>query len=552
MEKTIFLLLSIIITLYSCNNNVREQLNIAEITMNDKPDSAMYMLNRIDINSIINRQDKAKYALLYSMSLAKNYIFSENDSIIKIASNYYKKDSKSRYYCLSEFYYGEILQNRGEDTEAMIKFLSIIDAAEELKDYYFLGLLYSDICDLYTTQCDFDNTLKYAKLEYYNYIKADKTRHAYFALMDIASAYYNMQKYDSTLFNYNKALDIASRLHDTVAMRILYRSLADTYTVMAKPQEASNALWSIKNIVNEDWEYRELTYMCRAQTQLGNYDSAKYYLKEAETITPDRIKAKAFVMTAAARLHFKTGEMQKAAEEYKYTAHIQDSLVRIALQHSYANQHRDYLSREKAIEEEKVKSLKTIIILYMILFISVITIIVLILRSLLMKHKRKEEEFMQTIEEINRINKRGIDTLNNEYESKFVELRDMLKSRFKIIEELAYTYYERVGSQEQRAIYKKVMQLLDDYSNNPSTKREIEEVVNACNDNIIAKIKQDITTLKQKEIDLLIYSLAGFPTRVISVLVDDTPQNIAVRKHRLRQKIAASETANKDYYTALL
>lgn len=195
--------------------------------------------------------------------------------------------------------------------------------------------------------------------------------------------------------------------------------------------------------------------MCRAQTQLGNYDSAKYYLKEAETITPDRIKAKAFVMTAAARLHFKTGEMQKAAEEYKYTAHIQDSLVRIALQHSYANQHRDYLSREKAIEEEKVKSLKTIIILYMILFISVITIIVLILRSLLMKHKRKEEEFMQTIEEINRINKRGIDTLNNEYESKFVELRDMLKSRFKIIEELAYTYYERVGSQEQRAIYKK-------------------------------------------------------------------------------------------------
>lgn len=64
--------------------------------------------------------------------------------------------------------------------------------------------------------------------------------------MDIASAYYNMQKYDSTLFNYNKALDIASRLHDTVAMRILYRSLADTYTVMEKPQEASNALWSIK------------------------------------------------------------------------------------------------------------------------------------------------------------------------------------------------------------------------------------------------------------------------------------------------------------------
>ena len=106
--------------------------------MNDKPDSAMAMLNRIDIDSIHNRQDKAKYALLHTISLAKNYIFSKNDSIIQIARNHYKRDPKSLYYCLSEFYYGEILQNRWEDTIAMIKFLSIIDAAlgAANKDYY--------------------------------------------------------------------------------------------------------------------------------------------------------------------------------------------------------------------------------------------------------------------------------------------------------------------------------------------------------------------------------------------------------------------------------
>ncbi len=551
MKKAILLLVPLYI-FCSCNNSLREQLNIAEKIMNDKPDSAMAMLNRIDIDSIHNRQDKAKYALLHTISLAKNYIFSKNDSIIQIARNYYKRDPKSLYYCLSEFYYGEILQNRGEDTKAMIKFLSIIDAAEELKDHYFLGLLYSDICELYTTQCDFDNTLKYARLEYDNYIKADKPRHAYFALMDIGDAYYDMQKYDSTLFYYNKSLDISTKLHDTIAMRILHRGLANTYTAMDKPQEACNALWFIKNRLKEDWEYRELTYMCRAQRQLGNYDSAKYYLKEAEAVTPNRIKAKAFVMTAAARLHIKTGEVEKAAEEYKYTAHIQDSLVRIALQHSYANQHRDYISKEKAIEEEKVKALKTSVILSVALLTSVIIIIVIILRSKLIKQRRREQEFMQAVEEINRVNRQGIDNLNNEYETKLVKLKDMLKSKFKIIEELAYTYYERSGTHEQRAIYKKVMQLLEDYSNDPATKHEIEEVVNACNDNIIEKIKQDIPNLKTGDIDLLIYILAGFPTRVISVLIDDTPQNIAVRKHRIKQKIVASETTNKDYYTTML
>lgn len=96
------------------------------------------------------------------------------------------------------------------------------------------------------------------------------------------------------------------------------------------------------------------------------------------------------------------------------------------------------------------------------------------------------------------------------------------------------------------------MQLLEDCSNDPATKHEIEEVVNVCNDNIIEKIKQDIPNLKPGDIDLIIYILAGFPTRVISVLIDDPPQNIAVRKHRIKQKIAASGAANKDYYTTML
>lgn len=550
MKNILFFLL--IIALYSCKSNYEGQLNIAEQIMNEKPDSAMSILDRININDIANSKDKAKYALLYSMSLSKNYIFSENDSIIQIARNYYKRNRRSRYYCLSEFYYGEILQNRGENTNALIKFLSIIDAAEELEDHYFLGLLYSGICSLYTTQCDFENTLKYARLAYLNYNKADKPRHACFALVDMSDIYFDMQKYDSTLFFLKKAMNISHSTNDSAAIHIIKKDVAKTYIAVEKPQEAINVLWSLKKLLKLDWDYQELTYMCRAHRQLGNYDSAKYYLKEAESVTPDRPKAKAFVKGAAARLHIKTGEAEKAAEEFKYYAHIQDSLVRIALQHSYANQHRDFVDRENSIKNEKLKSLRIIFILSAIVVISVFTIIALIIRSKLLKHKRKELEYMQTIEEINIVNRQGIEKLNDKYESQFVELRQMLKSRFKIIEELAFTYYERSGTQEQRAIYKKVMDLLNDYSNNPATKQEVEEVLNACYNNIIERIKQDMPGLKQKDTDLLIYILAGFSTRAISVLLDETPQNVAVKKYRLKQKMSLIESVDKDYYINLL
>lgn len=57
--------------------------------MINHPDSSLNILEKIRIERVRGRKNKAKYALLYSQALDKNYIDVESDSIIRVARDYY-------------------------------------------------------------------------------------------------------------------------------------------------------------------------------------------------------------------------------------------------------------------------------------------------------------------------------------------------------------------------------------------------------------------------------------------------------------------------------
>ena len=64
---------------------VAEKLLQAEAVMNEHPDSALNLLKGIEQPELQTREHHARYALLYSQALDKNYIDLTNDSLINIA-----------------------------------------------------------------------------------------------------------------------------------------------------------------------------------------------------------------------------------------------------------------------------------------------------------------------------------------------------------------------------------------------------------------------------------------------------------------------------------
>ena len=111
------------------------------------------------------------------------------------------------------------------------------------------------------------------------------------------------------------------------------------------------------------------------------------------------------------------------------------------------------------------------------------------------------------------------------------QLKELLENRFAEVRELISTYYEFGNSKK---LQKKVDELLklqlsgDNFAT-------IEQVVNAKNNNVIKKVREMYPAIKEDNLKLLNLIYAGFSAQEISVILNDTPKNIYVRKSRLKK-----------------
>ena len=113
------------------------------------------------------------------------------------------------------------------------------------------------------------------------------------------------------------------------------------------------------------------------------------------------------------------------------------------------------------------------------------------------------------------------------------ELKELLENRFSEVRELVRTYYEFGNSKK---LQKKVDDLLKLQLSGDNFE-VMEQVVNAKNNNVIKKVREVYPNMKEDNIKLLNLIYAGFTAQEISVILNDTPQNIYVRKSRLKKSI---------------
>lgn len=163
----ILISLSLIFSMSSCYNHVENKaLDHAETLMETHPDSAMAILETIDQATLDSKPAQARYALLMSMALDKNYIDTTDFKVLQPAIDYYLSKGTPNEKLRTYYYQGRIFQNQGDRDNALNTFAKAIDVAPQCSDslviartYVSLGCLYHDFYhfDSYT-----DNYLKAA------------------------------------------------------------------------------------------------------------------------------------------------------------------------------------------------------------------------------------------------------------------------------------------------------------------------------------------------------------------------------------------------------
>ena len=137
-----------------CGNSsaVEDRLSLAEQLMEERPDSALCILNDITESELRVKRIKSRYALLKSMALDKNYIDTTTFDVLQPAIDYYLRAGSPDERIRTHYYEGRIHQNAGDDDLAMQSYLSGLDNLNQVSDSLTLARMLVAQATLYYKQ----------------------------------------------------------------------------------------------------------------------------------------------------------------------------------------------------------------------------------------------------------------------------------------------------------------------------------------------------------------------------------------------------------------
>ncbi len=142
------------LSLVSCSQHSKHWETLAQVEsyIEERPDSALTILQGMDKDELSGMEEKAKYALLLSMALDKNYVDKTDFDILQPAIDYYQGHGTATDKLRTYYYEGRIYQNQGENDLAMKTFIKARELEGEITDTLtFANLLVAQGSYLYTS-----------------------------------------------------------------------------------------------------------------------------------------------------------------------------------------------------------------------------------------------------------------------------------------------------------------------------------------------------------------------------------------------------------------
>lgn len=279
MKRLTYIL--VFIVLASCSGSIpavwRDTFDSAERLMQNRPDSALDLICSIDTAGF-TRPARARYALLLSQALDKNYIDLESDSVIRPAVEYYSRRGNATDRARTYYYLARIHTNAGDLESAIRAYVSAEHYANRCDDYNLRGLLYANMGKLYYDQYNLDNALQMYGRSIEAYRHTDNLRNLEQSLYAKAKTHYLYAQYAEAFDFYHQAMDIAVRRNDSLEISNINIGIAATFL----HDPATPDLDTVIRIVNavygqRPYQQKDWALVCYYYFKSGQLDSARRY-----------------------------------------------------------------------------------------------------------------------------------------------------------------------------------------------------------------------------------------------------------------------------------
>lgn len=560
----IFLLMSFL--LVSCDNRqTKSLLQDVETYIQERPDSALRVLRKVDSLTLNTKALRARYSVLFAMALDKNYIDTTALSILEPTVAYYEKFGSPKDKMLSYYYLGRIYSNRKDYPNAVIFYSQALRESSEY-DYYHRGLIYAASADAYNASFNDEEELRNTILAYECFEKiGDKDLDL--SLYKVAQAYHN-----------NERFDVADSLYSLVYSG---KDSTSRLALYAMEDLVSNDLYQEKQDVERDLELLEYVAEHRGNLSLESYYEYAYLLllagkeSEAENILSQLSNREANGKTMEIRYRIAEckGQNEEALALLKSMLSHQNDVVKKKLAQSVFKAQSDYYRLTAEVSEQKstIANQRSVIILIAGLMMAGLLYIVFMKRkTALIREKdrlaqavEESEKLLETVR--NRANEEkserekdilDLKSRNEREQDKIKDLREMYVALYqKRFSEIG-KYYDAASSHRLESIKEKAYHdvisstqaLFEEIASGSEGQKKFEARINADLDDIVSKIRSDFPKLKDDDIRFICYLIVGFDTSTISFLMDISKENVRVKKHRLREKLNGYAGPNETLY----
>ena len=523
-----------LILMFSCSSPGGHSLDRAERCMQDHPDSAYSTLASIPSTQLKGKKEQARYALLMSMAMDKCYIDVAEDSLISVASRYYRRHGSATQRMLADYYLGRVLKNGGEDTEAAFQFLKAERQARDLGNHLYEGLSAFNLCELYTTHGETGPAVECAREAVRAYRQTGRPVYVESARLTLARAYENNGQFEEGRQLFDSLLREEGFFHKEVE-----RSYAELLFNQGH-EYAQEALGHYLAGESEWYGSNEYGSMARACLVVGDTRRAALYLHRADSL------ATSVQETAAlAYDRYRMGLLQKdsslALVHLEKAVSVQDSLTRNQFRKSFSA---SLLEQERVERKEETDRHRQLLVWFLLGGWAMVVTILLLLRSV--RTKKKEIRDLMG----------RMDVISADWEQVSKEktaLADtILREQVDALRILSEEYFNNSETRQQRRYYQAFKQQLMDIRNHAAEIGRMEEQVNRFKDNAVALLRKEVPDLSPYSYKLAVLFFAGLPYELISLLVQSSVATLRTQKSLLRKAIMDAGAPHRDLLLSYL
>lgn len=478
-----------------------------------KPDTALMMLD--SINQIkLSDKSYALYSFVYTMAQDKAGYDIDNDSLIRVAYNWYRNKPNDSLYAKCLYYMGLYYAQNDSTEKALVCFSNANIVARTRHDYYTQSLA------LYQTsiiQRDYAprRAIRSAKdaISLYNKVGKITLSNEAYSVLNLADCIaYNQSENDNiskAIITANKALALAWESKDSSVIADTYQDLSLFHSILEQPSQALSC-------AKLSWRYRS-----------RKDNSAKVALANAYLTSDSPSKAKEIIMSIRKKDYRKNGSSLYSLlrfiafkeKDYVSANRYADSTEIYLKEENSANlkdkdsYYSSLIQKDNArrARMEKAKQIQNVIMLAIIIVVFLIGTLILHYarmekKQLLLKLRHQQDSYLMQMEH---------------KERQLAMMKNFLMRKIDILQKL-----NKLKSEDKRSI------ILNEEDWN-----ELEIFLNSTYDGFVVRLYQQFSRLTKKDVHFLMLIKAGLSYSSIAMAYNIEAKSVKQKLFLLKEKL---------------